>query len=78
MNDFKTPADLGIEAAKQDAQYAKEIDYMMIHLKDFQGFVIDSIREGMHEHFPDHMEFLKSALEVYIEQVIDEEDNGMA
>lgn len=47
---------------------SSEISFMEDTLQDFADFVIESMAEGHHENFEDHFEFLKAALETYIEE----------
>jgi hypothetical protein len=62
MTDYKTPADLGIEARQAMTQEQK---FMYGLLDDFRAFVIDSMGDGLHEEFADHHAFLAAALETF-------------
>lgn len=45
---------------------AKKVFTMKL-VDEFKDFVSDSMDEGMHKEFDDHMEFLKAALYTFIE-----------
>ncbi len=47
---------------------AQKKAYMMLLVENFKHFVSDSIDEGMHNHFPDHLEFLEACMETFIEK----------
>lgn len=51
----------------QQAQDPK-ITFMEKVLEDFADFVVESMAEGHHEDFEDYFEFLKAALETYIDE----------
>jgi hypothetical protein len=61
---YLTPADQGIEAARNDEAEKK---HMVELLDKFKAFVLDSMSEHMHHDFDDHYDFLRAALECYEE-----------
>ena len=49
-----------------------KITFMERTLKDFTDFVIELMGEGHHDNFEDHFEFMKAALEDYIQDKTEE------
>jgi hypothetical protein len=47
---------------------AKEKAFMMMLIDNFKAFVSDSMDDGMHNHFPDHLEFLAACMETFIDK----------
>lgn len=51
---------------------AKKV-FMLKLVDEFKDFVSDSMDEGFHEDFEDHMQFLEACLSTFIEIKNDEE-----
>lgn len=47
---------------------AKEKIFMLKLVDSFKAFVSDSIDEGYHNDFPDHLEFMAACLETFIDK----------
>lgn len=64
------PAEEGIQAAKEDA---RKREFLKKLCDEFKDFVLDSAADHS-EHYEDHMEFLKDAMETFIDLKNDQEE----
>ncbi len=53
----------------------QEIGFMAGLVGEFKGYVVDCMAEGMHEGFDDHLDFLRTALENFIEATIQDRED---
>jgi len=62
---IKNPAQ---SAQSSESSESSDITFMEKEISSFADFVVESMGEGHHESFEDHYEFMKAALEAYIEE----------
>ncbi len=63
------PAQEGIDAAKNDARRRAFLESIC---NEFKAFVVDSAADHS-ENYDDHLEFLKDAMETFVDMKSDEE-----